>query len=497
MSNDTTTPKNTFSYEVPKQLKNIDIEHEKFNSTELSGAAGRLDSAFSQFASILQAANDLVNEHVNASCDECVFGSYGNQLLEMWNSNVPTFNEFKTNFESWSRAVSVISTRNENTEKIANAIYNNRTTGADLTTAGGQTVSEIREDIILKAADEFGGTNSRDGKTYKYYDENGKLITRYENADGEVWMQHTSDNNDRLVSTVCTDKDENTSKIEFVRDENGKVIDKKVTFYDKDGNELETPPETFNENGYLSNGTPKTEPVQAAEPIQATEPIQDTEPVQNTEPVQATEPDSKGSSEYFIQRGDECTVHGQRVSFFARDGSYNYYKDANGNILFDADGALRSLGVHESMFNTNWLKNPNEVYSAVSTTSDGASSMNLPTDVLSSNTGYDPYGVDEYVDPQTFASENVRTYDTNEGFSQDLKSGENLPKILEFDHTLESSSWDIVQPDLSPASNGKVTLVYDERAGMYYQLDDNGTYVRDMYGFTPEELAKFDIEKHK
>ena len=102
-------------------------------------------------------ANDVVNSRVNASCDECVFGAYGAQLLETWNANVPTFSEFKSNFESWSRAVSVIATRDENTEAVAKAIYNNRATGADLTTANGQTVikwiilvAEKHIDIMMK-----------------------------------------------------------------------------------------------------------------------------------------------------------------------------------------------------------------------------------------------------------------------------------------------------------------------------------------------------------
>lgn len=253
MSNDATQPKNTYNYTVPKQREDIVTDTEKFNSLSLKEAAGRLDSSFSQFASILMEANDLVNSRVNASCDECVFGAYGNQLLEMWNSNVPTFSEFKANFEAWSRAVSVIATRDENTEAIATAIYNNRATGADLTTATGQSVSEMREDIILSTAKVDQNNNSGGGKTYRYYDENGVLTTRYENAEGEVWMQHSSDNNGNLVTTVCTDSEGNTSKIEFVRDADGNLVEKKVTFYDKDGKELETAPDTFKDTGYLKD----------------------------------------------------------------------------------------------------------------------------------------------------------------------------------------------------------------------------------------------------
>ncbi len=489
MSNDATQPKNTYNYTVPKQREDIVTDTEKFNSLSLKEAAGRLDSSFSQFASILMEANDLVNSRVNASCDECVFGAYGNQLLEMWNSNVPTFSEFKANFEAWSRAVSVIATRDENTEAIATAIYNNRATGADLTTATGQSVSEMREDIILSTAKIDQNNNSGGGKTYRYYDENGVLTTRYENAEGEVWMQHSSDNNGNLVTTVCTDSEGNTSKIEFVRDADGNLVEKKVTFYDKDGKELETAPDTFKDTGYLKDAkagndgyNPDVTPIETGDVVTG----------DNTSASVTT----TSSDEYFIQRGDECTVYGEKVTFFARDGSYNYYTDANGNILIDADGGLRSLGCNEATFNIGYLKDSSEFYGAVTTTQSGASSMSLPTEVTNTDTPYDSLGVAEYVDSSTLSLESARTYTTNEGFRGDLLSGENLPEVIEFDHKLESSSWDIVQPDIKPASNGKVTLVYDERAGMYYQVDDSGTYVRDMYGYTPEELAKFDIEDY-
>lgn len=158
---ETISSQSSFSYEVPKQRTDIITDEELFNSAALKEAAGRLDTAFQTFANILMDTNDFVNGHVNASYKECVFGSYGAQLLEMWNSNVPTFSDFKTNFESWSRAVSVIATRDENSETIAQAIYNNRTNGSDLTTSDGRTVAEMREDIILDSAKVDSTTNSQ------------------------------------------------------------------------------------------------------------------------------------------------------------------------------------------------------------------------------------------------------------------------------------------------------------------------------------------------
>lgn len=352
-------------YEVPKQRTDIITDEEIFNVADLKEAAARLDTSFSEFANTLMELNDLVNSRVNASCDECIFGAgYGAQLLTMWNNNVPTFSDFKTNFESWSRAVSVIATRNENTDTLVEAIYNNRTTGADLTTSSGKTVSEMREAI------------------------------------------ETSTGSSDASSSAATDI-------------------------------------------------------------------------------------------YFIQQGDKCTVHGQEVTFFVRDGSYNYYKDANGQIFIDADGGLRPLDVHESTWNKNYLKDPSVCYGAVTTTAAGASEMNLPTDVSSSNVPYDDYGMGEFVDSRAISTDSPITYTTNEGFRQDILSSDNRPQVVEFDHTLESDGWDIFTPDISTGADGKVTLVYDDRAGKYYTLDENGSYVRGGLGYTPEELAEYDIEKYQ
>lgn len=435
-----TSGQSSFSYEVPKQRTDIITDEELFNAADLKEAAGRLDTAFQTFANILMDTNDLVNSRVNASCQECIFGSYGAQLLEMWNSNVPTFSDFKTNFESWSRAVSVIATRDENSEAIAQAIYNNRTTGSDLTTADGRTVSEMREEI-LSAANTIEDNTSGGWSSYKDAAADGasNILTETEFA------RRNGEN-----GYTCTDANGNSVTVDNYQD----YLD---IMYEK-----------YGPNSVATSGS-------------------DTPASQSAE--SATE-------NYFIQKGDECVVYGKKVTFFVRDGSYNYYKDENGQIFVDADGGLRPMDVNEATWNINYLKDPSGCYTAVTTTSEGASEMNLPTEVSNTNIPYDEYGAAEYVDSRTIPIEDARTYTTNEGFRQDLLSDENLPEVIEFDHKLESSSWDIIQPDIKPSSNGKVTLVYDERAGKYYQVDDSGTYVRDMYGYTPSELAKFDIEDY-
>ena len=245
----------SYSFDVPKQRTDIITDTELFNSDALMKSASSLDDYFSRFADTLTEINELVNSQVNASPDECIFGNYAEQLRTMWNENVPTFGDFKENFEAWSRAVTVIASRNINTEDIVKAIYNNRTTGADLTASDGRSIVDVRQEIMLNAADKS-ENNSGGGNTYTYYNENGELTMRFENADGDVFMQHTKDSHGNLISTVCTDAYGNTSKIEFVRDADGKLVEKNIAYYDANGNKLNVAPDTFNKNGYLiSNKT--------------------------------------------------------------------------------------------------------------------------------------------------------------------------------------------------------------------------------------------------
>ena len=242
----------SFSFEIPKQHGDIITDSELFNSEELTAVANELDSYFEEFSNTLNELNDLIFENVNVP-DGCVFaGGYGAQLLSMWDENASTFSEFKANFNAWSQVIAVIAAQNLSTQAIVQAIYNNRTTGADVTTVSGQSIADVRQNIMLEAA-EKSDNNTGGGTTYTYYNDNGELVMRYENADGDVYMQHTKDANGHIVSTTCTDAYGNTSRIEFVRDDSGKLVEKNVSYYDKDGNKLDSSPDTFDEDGYLIN----------------------------------------------------------------------------------------------------------------------------------------------------------------------------------------------------------------------------------------------------
>ncbi len=435
---------------IPPQVSLSSGKVEIINTTELTSYAQELDDAFTEFGKVLAEVNELVNTSVNVTPDSSVYGAYGAKLLNLWNNNTSTFSDFKTNFQAWSQAVAVISKNNEITEDLVKTIYANRTTGADLMALDGTSyVSELREEAV----DAY----------------NAKAVEQSNAADAESVGWSTYEDAAAYNSGVMTES-------EFARrcgvngytctDANGNSVT--VNSYQE---YLDVMYEKYGPGSVYANGINET--------------------------IEIDSGDSSASSDnYFIQRGDTCIVHGQEVKFFARDGSYNYYVDANGNILIDADGGLRSLDCNENTFNINYLKDlEGGFYGAITTTQSGASSMGLPTEVTGSNTSYDMYSSpDEYVDPATISLENARTYTTNNGFSEDLLSGEDLPEVLVFDHNLDGPGWGFAHPDIKTASNGQVTLVYDERSGMYYQLDDSGTYIRDAYGYTPEDLAKYDVE---
>ena len=179
------------------------------------------------------------------------------------------------------------------------------------------------------------------------------------------------------------------------------------------------------------------------------------------------------------------------MSFYGRDGSYNYYTDADGQLYYDTGSSLEPLGIHESSFNIGYLKDSDGGwYGAVNTSDEGASNMHLPSrdTITSTGTNYDPYGMSEYVDYSSMSHNSTPTsYANNDEFVSGIANDK--PQVVVLDNGLKSNSFFLYGSDIKPTSDGKLTLVYDERAGRYYPLNDNGNYDRDMYGWTPEELT--------
>lgn len=201
---------------------------------------------------------------------------------------------------------------------------------------------------------------------------------------------------------------------------------------------------------------------------------------------------NSGKADYFIQRGDTCNIHGQTAQFYGQNGKYNYY-NVDGMIYYDNGGSLVEVCA-ESVFNINYLQDQyGGWYGAVNTSNSGAASMGLPSaeNVTSCDADYNRYGMTEYVNYSSMNHADPVVFETTNQYRSALYSP-NPPALFEVSD-LENANWRVgwshgTAP--KPTNDGKVTFAYDDRSGLYYQLDNNGNYLRDMYGMTPEEMAE-------
>ena len=436
--------------------ESIDIE-------SVQARVSKLNERFDKMSQALDEINDFINDHMNVGPENsAVFGDAGRKIRANWNENASTFGDFRANFDSWTKLISIVQANTDNFTREAMATYlkGNVSTGATL-----DGVQESREKIFMDTATYTGtrhggsGDDAYDEKIYTYYDENGNKVSIYKDENEKVTEKHTIGDNGKTTERIFYDKDGNMSIINY--DSEGKQT--RVEFYDKNGVKLKDGnPGTFNEDGTL---------------------------------IRNSENEAVYDDDYFIQRGDACVVHDQNVKFFGRDGSYNYYMDENGMIYVDEGGQLVSLETTEDTFNIGYLKDGSSWYGAVSSNATNASDMGMPpsSTIEPTNAAYDKYGMSEFVNYGNPTADNVTTPSNNSTFKEAV---ENHASVIKVNNDIESPGWDIFTPDIKTDSTGSVTLVFDERAGQYYTLNPDGTYNRDMYGYSPEDLAEWDIEKH-
>ncbi len=237
---------------IPAQASFIS-DVELINADGLKGNATNLQTYFENFAKVLEEANTYILTNVNQSPDHCIFGQgYGKSLYDCWEKQCLTFSEFYKNFESWSQAVAVITARSQSTENIVTDIYRTRPTS--ITNAAGISIKEQQDQNRLAAASTTPyGSGDTAQTAYTYYDENGDLVTVYQDKDGNTFRTDYYNSDGTIKQTVSTDAEGNTATINYKDD--GSV--NYIIYRDKDGKIIETRPAGFGEDGYLTGDQAK------------------------------------------------------------------------------------------------------------------------------------------------------------------------------------------------------------------------------------------------
>ena len=96
---------------------------EKFNVGGVKGKMTVIEGYFSDFATTLSDINAFVQTNVNASLESAAVGDLGGKLLNIWDYNASTFNDFHENFDNWAQVVAIIAANNNQFAVDALATY--------------------------------------------------------------------------------------------------------------------------------------------------------------------------------------------------------------------------------------------------------------------------------------------------------------------------------------------------------------------------------------
>ena len=96
---------------------------EKFRATVVSLKMSQIENHFISFAATLKEINSYIEANVNASISSSAYGDLGGKLLNIWDYNASTFNDFHDHFDVWSQVVAVITANNNQFAVDAAATY--------------------------------------------------------------------------------------------------------------------------------------------------------------------------------------------------------------------------------------------------------------------------------------------------------------------------------------------------------------------------------------
>ena len=179
---------------------------ELFNVQTVRYKMNNIEGYFAAFSETLNQINSFIETNVNASLASSAFGDLGGELLNIWNHNASTFEDFHANFDIWAEVVAVISANNNSFAVDAAATYRDNIGTLDgikaardfvyksnglenvSKTDGFSTLDTDAKDILNAA---FGAktlniktNNEYGGKTLCFTDASGKQIEVYYDDEG-------------------------------------------------------------------------------------------------------------------------------------------------------------------------------------------------------------------------------------------------------------------------------------------------------------------------
>ena len=178
---------------------------EKFNVSGVKGKMTTIEGYFSDFATTLSDINAYVQTNVNASLASAAYGDLGSKLLNIWDYNASTFNDFHENFDNWAQVVAIIAANNSQFAVDALATYRDNAgtlagvqdarayvsenNGVSNSGSNYGALSDAARSIIDSSIAQgsrmpdlvniFGGYTKKEGDQLNYYDKDGKLMVYY------------------------------------------------------------------------------------------------------------------------------------------------------------------------------------------------------------------------------------------------------------------------------------------------------------------------------
>ena len=264
-------------------------ESEKFSIQGVKSKMQTIEGYFTDFATTLDQLNAFVETNVNASLESSAYGDLGGRLINIWDYNAATFQDFHENFDNWAQTVAIIAANNSEFAVDANATYRDNAgtldgvqearsyvssnngvsnTGSNYAQLSNDAKAIIDSSIaqgsnIPESYNMFGGkTVVADDGSIEYYDKDGKLIAKkgadglYYDGDGNLigdgsygdyrkWL--IENGHTKSIDRILNEKnnfggktiEKEDGSIEFY-DQDGNLVAKKVgdKYYDKDGNEI-------------------------------------------------------------------------------------------------------------------------------------------------------------------------------------------------------------------------------------------------------------------